>query len=549
MRSVPSGGCLALRPLRQRPHALLLAAALLLGNGCGSSPRTTASATSASGEDAAKREEEVRRRKDRHLDERISVDNVERRLSPYLDSIGAGFGPGAQPSGVVSLSAGGDVIYERGLGYADVARETRNDEDTAFRIGAITAQFTAAAVLRLVQAGKLATSNPISKFLPDYPGPGRAISVHQLLSHTSGLPNYSSHPELLARRAEAFTPHELLELFWAEPLEFEPGLDFGYSDSDYVVLGLIIEQVTRQSYAQHMQEALFEPFDLEDTHVGALATPKDAARGYSAAPDGGLVPAAGFDDSILYAAAGVRSTAHDLQKWHDALQEGEVLEPELEEQSLRVVKNHYAYGWFVREQRGHGVSSHPGAVEGFVSHFARVPELDLSIVVLMNNSSVDATSIADAALGIALGEPIEPLPKQTSVALDPSVPPRITGTYRLSEASAKQLAARKIPKAALFAMRAVRIYQTGDGLFFKPQGQAAVPMVATGRGSFVLVGGKAKIEVPLDPGDAPATRLVLDQGPLHAEFERRARQRGKQEEPEEQEEDQDEDQDEPSAEP
>lgn len=482
---------------------------------------------------ARRREELARRRKDRTLDERVSVDNVQQRLSPYLDSIGAGLGRGAQPSGVVSLSAGGDVVYERSFGFADAARETQIDEDTQFRLGAISAQFTAAAVLRLVQAGKLALTDPISRFLPDYPGPGAAITIQQLLSHTSGLPNYLNRPELSVRRKDVFTPRELLELFWAEPLEFDPGRDFGYSDSDYVVLGMIIEKVTKQSYAEFMREALFEPFDLDDTAAGAPESAKDVARGYSAGASGDLVAAEGFHDSILYAAAGVRGTAHDLLEWHDALQEGDVLEPELEEQSLKVVKNHYALGWFVREQRGFTVLSHSGALPGFATHFARVPELDVCIVVLMNNSSLDPASLADAALGIALGEPIAPLPRETSVSLDPSVPPRITGTYRLSEASAKQLTARKIPKQALFAMRSVRIYRDGEKLLFKPQGQAAVPMVATGRSSFVLVGGKAKIEVPLDPGDAPATRLVLDQGPLHAEFERRARQRGKPEEPEE----------------
>ena len=518
-----------------------LLGAALLGSGCGGSPRAPTNTGPGASQDETpddaeakqRREELARRRKDRKLDERVSVDNVKQRLSPYLDSIGAGLGRGAQPSGVVSLSAGGDVIYERAFGFADAARETQIDEDTQFRLGAVSAQFTAAAVLRLVQAGELALTDPISRFLPDYPGPGAAITIRQLLSHTSGLPNYLNRPELSARRKDVFTPHELLELFWAEPLDFDPGRDFGYSDSDYVVLGMIIEKVTKQSYAEHMREALFEPFDLDDTDAAVPESAKDVARGYSAGPSGDLVAAEGFHDSILYAALGVRATAHDLLEWHDALQEGDVLEPELEEQSLKVVKNHYAFGWFVRQQRGHTVLGHSGALPGYATHFARVPELDLCIVVLMNNSSIDPASIGDAALGIALGEPIAPLPRETSVTLDPSVPPRITGTYRLSEASAKQLTARKIPKQALFAMRSVRIYQDGDKLLFKPQGQAAVPMVATGRSSFVLVGGKAKIEVPLDPGDAPATRLVLDQGPLHAEFERRARQRGKPEEPEE----------------
>jgi len=198
-----------------------------------------------------------------------------------------------------------------------------------------------------------------------------------------------------------------------------------------------------------------------------------------------------------------------------------------------VAKNHYACGWFVREQHGFTAVSHPGGLEGFVSELTRVPDLDLAVVVLMNNSSVDAARIGDAALGIALGEKIEPLPRETSVALDASIPARITGTYRLSEAAAKRLEERKIPKRALLSMRAVRVYQQGDKLYFKPTGQAAVAMVATGRSSFVLVGGKAKIEVPLDPGDAPATRLLLEQGPLKVEFTRRARQRGKPETSEE----------------
>src|SRR5690606_3756407 len=188
---------------------------------------------------------------------------------------------------------------------------------------------------------------------------------------------------------------------------------------------------------------------------------------------------------------------------------------------------HYSYGWFVREQRGHTVLRHSGGLPGFVSDFVRAPELDLAIAVLLNNSSLDAAAIADAAFDTALGEPLEPRPRQTSVPLDPTVPPRITGTYRLSEAAAQRLEQQKIPKRAMLAMRSVRVYQNDDQLYFKPMGQAAVRMVPTGRGTFVLVGGKAKIEGLLDPGDAPATTLLLEQGPLRAEFTRRARQHGK----------------------
>jgi D-alanyl-D-alanine carboxypeptidase len=509
--------------------------------GCGGSPPPSPVVGSASAtEEEEDEEEEVvvpPPRAERRLDPSISVDNVQKRLSPFIDSIGAGFGPGHKPSGVVTLSAGGDVIYERAFGRADVAADTPNSSDTTFRIGAISAQFTAAAILRLARAKKLALSDSIGKFVPDYPAVGAGITIEELLSHTSGLPNYLTKPELLDKRRRVFTPPELLALFWNDPLEFEPGSDFGYSDSDYLVLGVIIEKVTGKTYAEHMRHDIFERFDLDDTTVGSSGEVEGVARGYSASASGGLEAVVGFDDSILFSAAGIRSTASDLLEWHDALQEGEVFDAKTAQLSLEVVKNHYARGWFVREQRGHQVVSHAGGVDGFVSDFARVPALDLAIVVLMNNSSVDAAAVADAALGIALGEKIEPRPRETSVTLDPSVPGRIIGTYRLSEAAAKQLEQKKIPKRALLSMRSVRIYEEGGKLLFKPTGQAAVPMVATGGSSFVLVGGKAKIEVTLDPGDTPATRLVLEQGPLRVEFTRRARQRGKPEEPEISEED------------
>ena len=512
--------------------ALWLCTALACGGGRSPAARSAGDGASEPEEVTDDGEPAPRPPRERSLDPRISVDNVEERLTKFIESIGAGLGPGARPSGFVALSAGGDDIYEHAFGHADIGAETENTDDTSFRIGAISAQFTASAILRLVQAKKLSLDDRIRKLLPDYPPVGASISVRQLLTHTSGLPNYLTRPELLARRGEQLTPRELLELFWSEPLDFAPGSDFGYSDSDYVVLGAIIERLTKQSYAEFMRREIFERFDLDDTSVGAPEEAEDAARGYQASNSGGLEPAVGFDDSILYAAAGIRSTAHDLLAWHDALAKGEVLGPELEKLSLSVGKSNYAAGWFVREQRGHTVVSHPGGLAGFSCDFARVPDLDLAIVVLMNNSSVDAATIADAALGIALGEKIEPRPRETSVALDASVPPRITGTYRLSEETAERLTQLKIPKRALYAMRSVRIYEEGGKLYFKPQGQAAVPMVATGKSSFVLVGGKAKIEVPLDPGEAPATRVLLEQGPLHAEFTRRARQRGKPEEAE-----------------
>ncbi len=511
--------------------AWLLLTCSLVSSALGCSPSSPPSSKAA---DSAEPEEELPRppRKERRLDPRITVDNLRARLTPYIESIGAGFGAGYQPTGIVSVSAAGENVYEHAFGRADQQAGTPNTADTSFRIGGISSQFTATAVLRLAQAGKLALTDSIKKYLPEYPEPGAAITVHQLLSHTGGLPNYLLDPALVPRRAQAFTPKELLELFWNEPLEFTPGSDFRYSDSGYAVLGVIIERVSGQSYEAFMQREIFSRFGLEHTRVGDGPADEQSARGYSASESGGLEAVQGFHSSILYAGGGIRSTARDLLLWHDALQNGEVLDAEHQAALSKPVSNHYAYGWFVREELGHTVLSHAGGVEGFVSHFARIPDLDLAAVVLFNNSSIDTAQVLLSSLGAALGEKVEPRSKDTLVALEPDIPPRITGTYRLSDSAAEEMKQRKVPKKALAAMRSVRIIEEQGKLLFKPIGQAAVPMIATGRSSFVLVGGKAKIEVELDSNGSPATRLVLKQGPLSIEFTRRARVRGKPEEPE-----------------
>lgn len=449
------------------------------------------------------------------------------KLTPYVDSIGKGFGPGYRMSGFIAVSGAGRPLYARGFGYADHETERENTLDTSFRVGAITKQFTATATLALVAEGKLELGDPIRKHLPEYPRVGADISVHHLLSHTAGLPSYLNDPTLRERRAQPFTPRELLELFWQEPLEFSPGDDFLYSYSGYAVLGAIIERRSGRTYAEHMARELFSPLGLERTVVGDPASARDLALGYAAGSAGELARARNFDSSVLYAGGAVRSTAGDLLAWHDILQTGEVLPDELASMLQREVRDGYGYGWFVKRSHGLDVLRHAGGLDGFASHFGRIPELDLAIVVLANNSSVDAGSIFDAALSAALGQKVKPLRVGASAPLDPAVLSRITGLYRLSEAEAKLLERRKIPKKTLRAMRSVRIYEEGSKLYFKPVGQSAVPMITTSPGQFVLLGGKAKIEVPLDPDDAPATLLILEQGPLRVEFTRRARVRGK----------------------
>jgi hypothetical protein len=217
-----------------------------------------------------------------------------------------------------------------------------------------------------------------------------------------------------------------------------------------------------------------------------------------------------------------------LLRWSEVLRSGHALSDNSKRLLETEVRNNHAYGWFVRQRQGIDTVAHAGAVGGFVSSLIRAPTLDLTIIVLSNNSAFDAAPLAEVALRCALGQRIAPRKQNEAIALDPEVAARIVGTYQLSEAAIAELKRRKIRKKALGAMRSIRLYEQAGRLFFKPIGQSAVVMTSTATAHFVLMGGKASIDIPLGPDDSEATRLVLRQGPLELEYTRKARVRGKQ---------------------
>lgn len=251
-----------------------------------------------------------------------------------MESIGASWPEGFRPTGTVLVSAAGQQLYARGLGASDWALGSPNTVNTSFRIGSITKGFTAVAILSLVEAAVLALDDTIGEHLPEYPAVGAGITLHQLLSHTSGLPNYTSDAALMARRDEPITPAELLATFWAKPLEFEPGTQYRYSNSGYAVLGAVIERVTGLTYAEHLQQAVFAPAGLKRTTVGDAEGLPDRALGYVADAHGRFVPAFPADMSVPFAAGAIRSTARDLARWHSVLGTDVLLSAESREFTL-----------------------------------------------------------------------------------------------------------------------------------------------------------------------------------------------------------------------
>lgn len=446
------------------------------------------------------------------------------QLDPYLASY-------RSFSGYVHVVRGGEVLYSRGLGYADRERETPNTADTSFRIGSVTKQFTAAAIMLLVQRGALSVDDPVRKHLPEYPAPaGDRITIHHLLTHTSGIPNLTDDPAFMAKRDRPHTTAELIAEFADEPLEFEPGARFEYSNSGYIVLGAILERVSGRSYAELMRAEVFEPAGLRDTVVGDAEGARDRATGYELGPDDELAPAAKIDMSVPHAAGAIRSTANDLVRWHEVLARRELLTAE----TLAVMHSPtavsakdgegYGYGWAVRTGGADdpAIYEHGGGIDGFTSFYLRIPAHDLVIVAWANAPGAPAGRVAHAALDVVLGGTVEPLPERADVAVSADALARLTGTYALTAASREEAIAAGVPEDAVATFATMEVRAAGGSVAIEPAGQPPVQLVAVDERTFVYDSAGIRVEFSFgDDGASPqATAMVVTQGGLRLTFER-----------------------------
>jgi CubicO group peptidase (beta-lactamase class C family) len=296
-------------------------------------------------------------------------------------------------NGAALVSDNGKVMLKKGYGFADFEWKIPNTPDTKFRIGSITKQFTATVVMQLVEEGKLSLDATLSSLLPYYrTDTGSKVTLHHLLSHTSGIPSYTGLPNF--RNDVSRNPYgvrEFVEKYCSGNLEFEPGSRFLYNNSGYFLLGAIIEAVTKKPYAQVVTERVFEPLGMKGSGYD-LSRPilEKRARGYESGA-AGLRNADYLDMGLPYSAGSLYSTVEDLYLWDQALYGERVLPSKAKERMFTPVLGNYAYGWVV-QKRPIGVDkaerltiSHDGGINGFNTVIARVPE-DRHLVVLFNNT-------------------------------------------------------------------------------------------------------------------------------------------------------------------
>jgi CubicO group peptidase (beta-lactamase class C family) len=355
-------------------------------------------------------------------------------LAPQIDAAVRNYYRPDGPGATIIVTYGGRTMFRQAYGLADVAAKTPMTPETVLRIASVTKQFTAVAVLMLEEEGRLALTDDVTKHLPGYPASGRKVTIEHLLTHTSGIPNYTALPDARAVRLRDMTVQQMIDRFKDLPLEFEPGSRFAYSNSGYFLLGAIIEKVSGQPFATFLERRIFLPLGMQDTaYEGHERRPAPHATGYSGGP-GGFVAAERNSMTQPYAAGGLVSTVDDLARWDAAIADGKLLKAATWQRAftpyaLTTGKSAgYGYGWGINELLGQPAVSHSGGIDGFSSHAMFLPRQRLFVAVLQNADSrlVDPDVPARKAAAIVLGKPY---PERTPAALDASVLQAFVGRY------------------------------------------------------------------------------------------------------------------------
>jgi CubicO group peptidase (beta-lactamase class C family) len=312
-------------------------------------------------------------------------------------------------SGMVLVARNGVPIFSQSYGMANYELNAPFTPDTVFNVASITKQFTATAILQLQEQGRLNVNDPICTYLDDCPSAWRPITIRHLLTHTSGIPNYSSLPDWdeVGAVTEYHSHLEVVALFRDLPLEFAPGAQHSYSNSGYQLLGLIIERTSGVTYGAYLNDHIFAPLGMTHTRYNNRRTliPNRATGYYSLGTS--FINASLHSPTIHFGDAGVFTSAGDLLIWDQALYSDRVLSQDSMHAMFTPYLDNYAYGWRVGESFGHRQTNHSGSSQGFSTNITRFPDDRLTVIVLSNSDSANATRVSQALSAISLGAPYQ----------------------------------------------------------------------------------------------------------------------------------------------
>ena len=329
-------------------------------------------------------------------------------LEKKIDELVAGHAKASGFSGAVMLAKEGTPLVAKAYGYANVEWQVPNTTTTKFRIGSITKQFTSMLVMQLREQGRIKLDESMCVHYTPCPDAWRPVTIHHLLTHTSGIPTYTGMPAWREVNMVPKTTEQIIAFFRDMPLQWAPGERFAYNNSGYFLLGVIIEKITGKKYEQALQEMILTPLGLTDTGYDWSRTilPRRAA-GYSGA-GASLRNTAAIDMQHPYAAGSLYSTVEDLLKWDQALYTTRLLPDAAKQLMWTPFKENYAYGWVIPPTvatafGGHRRMMHGGGINGFASMIVRLPEPKMTVIVLSNNDSATVNPVARDIMAIYYG--------------------------------------------------------------------------------------------------------------------------------------------------
>ena len=315
---------------------------------------------------------------------------------------------------------------------ANIELAVPNTPQTVFRLGSVTKQFTAMAIMMLQERGKLRVSDPVCQYLTDCPAAWQPLTIRHLLTHTAGIPNYTNFPDFARTAVLPTSSADMVGMLRDKPLEFAPGEKFAYSNSGYYVLGMIIERVSGKTYADFLQANIFTPLGMSYTGYDNPSTIiRNRAAGY-ARQAGETVNAAYMDMTIPFAAGALYSTTDDLLRWDQALYKDTLVSQKSLDEIFTPDKGGYGYGWSIGKRFDRQVIAHGGGIYGFATEIARFPADRVTVIVLSNVEGAAAGKIANDLAAVVFGAPYEIPRERKSITVDAKVLDQYVGQYRIA---------------------------------------------------------------------------------------------------------------------
>ncbi|CAD0224802.1 serine hydrolase [Chryseobacterium sp. JV274] len=328
-------------------------------------------------------------------------------------------------------------IFERSYGWQDAEKKILNQDQSVYQIASLTKSFTALIIVKLSEEGKLSVKDPVSKFIPDYPR-GNEITIEHLLTHTSGIYEVLRNKEYfsLLHTGKSIPKDKELSFFKNEPLDFEPGTQFSYTNSGYILLGIIIEKITGLSYEDAVRKIILNPLKMSHTGFNylALKSPYKTVP-YSYISKTRQEKTEVWNSTLTGPAGQIYSTVEDLYNYYMGLRDYKIVSKEAFKKATTPFLSGYGYGWFIDNLYGKKLINHGGNIEGSTSYFAMLPEDDLCIILLNNITSKKLEKAGNIILAALLEQPYTlPQPKKEAV-LSADILKKYVGDYQLADNS------------------------------------------------------------------------------------------------------------------